>query len=218
MASGSGCAIAPAMTTNPEWQQLAIYAVAAALILFLLFRIPFVGRIFRGLFSIGLIAFAIFLLFQQAPYDPNLGRIASFLGLDGQQVSGREVRIAMAPDGHFWARATINGVERRLLVDSGATVTALSERTARLAGVEHSAGLMPITLQTANGAVRAETGTVDRLGLGAIEARNLKVVVSPSLGEVDILGMNFLSRLHSWRVEGRTLILVPPGAAASGGS
>ncbi len=200
------------ITTNPEWQQLAIYAVAGAVLLFVLFRIPYVGRLFRALFSVALLAFAIFLLFQQLPYDPNLGRVAGFLGLDGQEVTGGEVRIAMAADGHFWARVNVNGVERRMLVDSGATVTALSERTARLAGIESGASLMPIILRTANGAVRAETGTVERLGLGRIEARNLKVVISPSLGEIDILGMNFLSRLESWRVEGRTLILVPAGA------
>jgi aspartyl protease family protein len=206
------------LTANPEWQQLALYAFGAALVLFVLFRVPYVGRLLRALFSLALITFAIFLLFQQAPYDPNLGRVASFLGLDKQEVTGREVRIAMAPDGHFWAQATINGVERRMLVDSGATITALSERTARLASVEPDGSLTPIILRTANGSVPAETGTVERLGLGAIQARNLKVVVSPSLGEVDILGMNFLSRLQSWRVEGRTLILVPQGAGeASGG-
>lgn len=204
------------ISTDLEWQQLALYAFGAALVLFLLFRIPYVGRVLRALFSLALLTFAIFLLFQQAPYDPNLSRVASFLGLDRQEVSGREVRIQMAADGHFWALARINGVERRMLVDSGATITALSEETARLASVEHDASLTPIILRTANGSVRAETGTVERLGLGAIEARNLKVVVSPSLGEVDILGMNFLSRLQSWRVEGRTLILVPEGA--SGGA
>jgi len=200
------------ISTDLEWQQLALYVFGGALLLFLLFRIPYVGRILRALFSLALLTFAIFLLFQQAPYDPNLGRVASFLGLDRQEVTGREVRIQMAADGHFWARVRINGVERRMLVDSGATITALSEETARLASVEPGESLMPVILRTANGAVRAETGTVERLGLGGIEARNLKVVVSPSLGEVDILGMNFLSRLQSWRVEGRTLILVPEGA------
>ena len=197
------------VSANPEWQQLAVYAAGGALLLFLLFRIPYVGRIFRALFSLALLAFALFVLLQQAPFDPNLGRVAALLGLDRQEVSGGEVRIAMGPDGHFWARATINGVERRLLVDSGATVTALSERTARLAAVERGESLMPVVLRTANGAVRAETGTVERLALGRIEASNLKVVISPALGDVDILGMNFLSRLQSWRVEGRTLILVP---------
>jgi len=34
-------------------------------------------------------------------------------------------------------------------------------------------------------------------------------VVSPAFGETNVLGMNFLSRLASWRVEENTLILVP---------
>ena len=39
--------------------------------------------------------------------------------------------------------------------------------------------------------------------------RDLAVVVSPAFGDIDVLGMNFLSRLKSWRVEGQTLILTP---------
>ena len=35
------------------------------------------------------------------------------------------------------------------------------------------------------------------------------VVSAPGLSDLDVLGMNFLSKLESWRVEGRTLILVP---------
>lgn len=197
------------ISINPEWQQLAIYAGVAALLLILLFNLPCVGRFFRSLFSFGVLAFCLFLLFQQAPFDPSLARLAAGLGLDTQQVRGDEVRIRMARDGHFWVRATINGVERRMLVDSGATVTALSAETAALAAVDRDANLLPIVMRTASGTVRAEAGTVDRLGLGGIEARNLKVVISPALRNIDILGMNFLSRLAAWRVEGRTLILVP---------
>ena len=40
-------------------------------------------------------------------------------------------------------------------------------------------------------------------------ARDLDVVVSPAIGNVNVLGMNFLSRLDSWRVEDDVLILVP---------
>lgn len=197
------------ISANPEWQQLAIYAVGAAIILIILFNIPFVGRIFRALFSVGMLALCLFFLFQQAPFDPTLSRIKSQLGLDDQRVTGRDVRITMSPDGHFWARVSINGVQRRMLIDSGATISAISEKTAAEADVEKGAGLMPVILQTANGAVRAETGSIDRLTVGTIEARNLKTVISPALGPIDILGMNFLSQLASWRVEGRTLIMVP---------
>lgn len=201
------------ITTNPEWQQLALYAVGAALLLILLFNLPYVGRVLRSLFSFALLAFCLFVLFQQAPFDPNLARLTTSLGLDSQSVVGNEVRIRMARDGHFWAQASVNGVERRMLVDSGATVTALSQTTADLASVERGAGLLPVIMRTANGTVQAETGTLERLGLGSIEARNLDVVVSPALENVDVLGMNFLSQLASWRVENQVLILVPKTAA-----
>jgi aspartyl protease family protein len=203
----------------PEWQHLAIYAVAAALIVMLVQRIPVIGRVIRFLFSFALIAFLIFVLLQQAPYQPELARLTSKLGLDDQQVSGKELKVRMASDGHFWVLATVNGVERRMLIDSGATVTALSPQTIRDARIDTGTGFAPVVLRTANGAAPAETGTIDELRVGNIVARNLKVVTSPGLGNLDVLGMNFLSKLDSWRVEGRTLILVPhhpqPDATAS---
>ena len=57
-------------------------------------------------------------------------RVSQTLGIDDQQVAGDTVRIRMASDGHFWARVDLNGVERRMLVDSGATITAVSDATA----------------------------------------------------------------------------------------
>lgn len=197
------------ITTAPEWQQLALYAGGAALLLIALFNLPYVGRVLRSLFSFALFAFCLFLLFQQAPFEPSLARLTDRLGLNGQEVSGNEVRIRMSPDGHFWAQAQINGVTRRMLIDSGATVTTLSEQTAQLASIEQGSNLVPIVMQTANGVVPAQTGTIERLVLGAIEASDLKVAISPAIGNFDVLGMNFLSQLASWRVEGRTLILTP---------
>jgi len=121
----------------------------------------------------------------------------------------------MAPDGHFWVVASINGVQRRMLIDSGATVTAISPQTAREAKIEVGTGLSPVVLRTANGAAAAQTGAIDELKVGNIVARNLRIVTSPGLGGLDVLGMNFLSKLESWRVEGRTLVLVPHHPQAS---
>lgn len=194
---------------NPQWQQLAIYAVAVALIIMLLQRIPVVGRIVRFVMSLALLAFLIFVLLQQAPYQPELSRLTSSLGLDDQKVSGKELHVHMAPDGHFWVIASINGVKRRMLIDSGATVTAISQQTASEAGVGTGTGLTPVMLHTANGVETARTGSIDELRVGNIVARNLKVVTAPGLGGLDVLGMNFLSKLESWRVEGQMLILVP---------
>jgi aspartyl protease family protein len=196
-------------TISSEWQQLAIYAVGAALLIILLQRIPYVGRFIRFLFSFGLLAFLIFILLQQAPYQPELSRLTSSLGLDNQKVSGKELKVQMSPDGHFWVVASINGVKARMLIDSGATVTALSNQTARAAEVETGTGLTPVMLRTANGMAPARTGSIDELKVGNIVARNLRIVTAPGLGTLDVLGMNFLSKLDSWRVQGGTLILVP---------
>ena len=139
------------------------------------------------------------------------------LGIDDQQVEGETVRIRMAPDGHFWARVTINGVERRMLIDSGATITAISDRTAAAADVGEGSGL-PVMIETANGTVAARRGNIQRLAIGPLATEDLGVVVSASFGELDVLGMNFLSRLHSWRVENKTLILEPRRESADEGS
>lgn len=196
-------------STYPQWQHLALYAVAAAVIIMLLQRIPYVGRVVRFAISLSLMAFLIFILLQQAPYQPELARLTGKLGLDDQQVSGEEVRVKLASDGHFWVRASVNGVQRRMLIDSGATITAISEATAEAAGVDAHSGLTPVVLRTANGVAPARTGAIDELRVGNILARNLRVVTAPGLGGLDVLGMNFLSKLESWRVEGDTLILVP---------
>jgi aspartyl protease family protein len=198
------------LSIDSHWTQLAIYAVGAAVLLTLLFKIPRIGGVIRGLFSLALLAVVLAGLMQQAPYSPALAPLASRLGLDRQQVDGQEVRIRMSPDGHFWAQVQINGVPRRMLIDSGATITALSESTGRLAKVSPDPAVLPVMLRTANGVTPAKTVSIDALSVGAIQARGLKAVVAPGLGEVDVLGMNFLSQLASWRVEGRTLILVPP--------
>lgn len=197
------------LNTAPEWQHLALYAVGIALVIMLLQRIPYVGRVVRFLFSLALMAFLVFVLLQQAPFNPSLSRFTEALGLDDQQVVGRELRVRISPDGHFWVNATINGVERRMLIDSGATITAISESTARAAGVDAGTGLAPVVLRTANGVAPARTGSIDELRVGNIVARNLKIVTSPGLGGIDVIGMNFLSQLQGWRVEERTLILVP---------
>jgi len=45
--------------------------------------------------------------------------------------------------------------------------------------------------------------------VGNIAARHLDAVVAPGLGDTSVLGMNFLTRLKSWRVDGKVMILIP---------
>jgi aspartyl protease family protein len=188
-----------------------LFILLAGLVLigFLVRRVPVLATALRVASWIVLIVLAGLAIDQRERFDPYLGQVMRALKLEEQTVSGDEVRVRMAPDGHFWIRATIGGVERRMLVDSGATVTALSSATADAAGLKVRDEAFPILLRTANGTIPARTAEVAELRFGTIVARQLPVVVSPAFGDTDVLGMNFLSRLKSWRVEGRTLILVP---------
>ena len=83
----------------PEWQHLAVLAVGVALILMLLQRIPYVGRFVRFAFSLGLFAFLIFIVLQQAPYQPELSRITDKLGLDDQRVRAGSCASRFRPTG-----------------------------------------------------------------------------------------------------------------------
>ncbi len=198
----------PAITQD----QMILFAVVAGAfaLLAVLRRIPVIGTIVSVASWIALAGALAVLLGQREKFDPVVGQIAAMLNLsDDQKVVGEVTRVPMSRDGHFWVRATINGVERRMLVDSGATVTALSQATAAAAGIDAKPSPFPMLIRTANGTISAETGDLQELRMGNIVARDLAVVVSPAFGNADILGMNFLSRLKSWRVEGRTLILVP---------
>ena len=130
------------------------------------------------------------------------------LGERGQTV-GDTLRVPMAPDGHFWVRARVDGEEMRFLIDSGATTTAMSAAAADQAGLEVERSGLPVVISTANGMVEARRARIGRLSMGPILSKDLTAVVSPAFGDINVLGMNFLSSLESWRVEGRTLVLEP---------
>lgn len=156
--------------------------------------------------------FLIALLILAASRDtlgPTWTRFRAWFGDDEQRVSGGAVRLRMAPDGHFWATVSINGVQRRVLIDTGATTTSLSLDTAQAAGLDVDQSPFPVQVGTANGVIMARTSSVARLELGPIVASDLRVVVAEQFGGLDVLGMNFLSRLRSWRVENGMLILQP---------
>ena len=123
-----------------------------------------------------------------------------------EEAAPGEIRIRQASDGHFWVDAELNGQTVRFLIDSGATTTSISRAAADRAGIEPSAGFGTM-VQTANGIVMVQRGRATSLKVGDIERRDVAVHISDGFGETNVIGMNFLSSLRSWSVEGRTLVL-----------
>ena len=120
---------------------------------------------------------------------------------------GRVVRIAQSDDGHYWATGTVNGRDVRFLIDSGATITAISTDMARAAGLNIENVGPGVMLHTANGSIIAQRSSAASIAIGNIQLNDLALVVSDAFGQTNVLGMNFLSRLKSWRVEAGEMIL-----------
>lgn len=131
-------------------------------------------------------------------------------GSNEQQVVGQTLRLRQSLDGHYWADAEVNGTPVRFLIDSGATTTAMTLKTAQAANIDIDEGGFPIYLNTANGTVEAQRGTIQSLQVGPMMAMDFPVVVAEAFGDANVLGMNFLSSMKSWRVEGMEMILEPP--------
>lgn len=167
------------------------------------------GRLVSTLGTLFLVGILVTVVLQLSRFDSRLDFAVPEIGLPEQVVEGGETRVPMAPDGHFWLQAELNGEPASFLVDTGATLTAVSGGLAERAGLEPRQGGIPIRIQTANGGMAADLATIDELRFGNVSARGLDAVIAPSLGETNVVGMNLLSRLGSWRVEDNVLILVP---------
>jgi aspartyl protease family protein len=170
---------------------------------------PSLGRLMRGGSTVVLGGILVAVVFQLSRFDPRFDIAIPEIGLPEQTVEGGETHIPLAPDGHFWVRAEVNGVPARFLVDTGATLTTLNADTAELAGLKEREGGIPVMLQTANGSVAAKIGTIEELSFGSVTARGLDAAIAPNIGPTNVLGMNLLSRLRSWRVENNVMILQP---------
>ena len=169
----------------------------------------FPGRLLSTGSTLVLCGVLVLIVLQLARLDPRFDVAMSDIGLPEQSVVGGETRVALSPDGHYWLNAEVNGVPARFLVDTGATLTAISASTAEAAGLEERTDRLPVMMTTANGTIRVGTTTVDELRFGNVAAFGLDAVIAPNIGETNVIGMNLLSRLAQWRVEEGTPILVP---------
>lgn len=186
-----------------------VYIVMALMLVFgslMARREPFARALTMALAWIAIFAGG-FVLFT---FRDDLGYVAQRLRAEatGEPVKeGREIRIPMALDGHFWVDARVNGKRVRFLVDSGATMTTIGRKTAARVGVPVSSTRNQI-VRTGNGFIRVATGSAGTLDVGDIERQNLAVHIADD-EDLNVLGMNFLSSLQRWGVEGRWLVLVP---------
>jgi aspartyl protease family protein len=133
---------------------------------------------------------------------PALAAVLAFLLL----MSATELK--QGDNGHFAAEATINGTDIRVLVDTGATDVALSYEDATEVGL-HPANLdYDVPVATANGMTKAAQVVLDKVDIDGVRVENVNGLVLPE-GALHgtLLGMSFLGRLSSFKIEDGVLYL-----------
>ena len=104
----------------------------------------------------------------------------------------RTVTLARGLDGHYRAEALINGHKVNVLVDTGATGVAVSERVANRLGLPRRGA---VRTATANGDSVAYMTRLESVKLGGVEAHDVAALIAPGLAGDVLLGMSFLSRM-----------------------
>lgn len=121
----------------------------------------------------------------------------------------RSVTLNASRNGHFYARAYINGRAIAVMVDTGATQIALTYEDAERLGLRpHSSDYTQRT-RTANGIGRAAPIKLDSVRIGDVEVQDLNgSIAEEGRLHVTLLGMEFIRKLRRFEVRGRELVLV----------
>jgi aspartyl protease family protein len=141
-------------------------------------------------------------------------RVAGELAPPGQTVTvegaggERAVRVRRRPDGHFIARAEVNGANLGMLVDTGASSVVLKPADAEKAGINTRSLTYTVPVQTANGTTYAASVRLRSISVGAIRLTDVEALVAkPGTLRESLLGMTFLRRLRSYEFSGDFLTL-----------
>lgn len=120
-------------------------------------------------------------------------------------VSGvADQRITRSFDGHFYVTADVNGVPIRFMIDTGASMVALSPEDADRANVSLD-GRVGVA-RTAGGDVEMTQTRIDSITVGGLTARAVRGAVVEELDQ-SLLGQSFLSQLQSVEISGDTMTL-----------
>jgi aspartyl protease family protein len=122
--------------------------------------------------------------------------------------NGSVVEIDAERNGHFHAQADINGRPVEVMIDTGATMVALSYEDAERAGLLLNDKDFTRSASTANGIARVAPVTLDRVSIGDITVRDVPAAVAErGRLKTSLLGMSFLSRLSRFDMRSGRLVL-----------
>lgn len=132
----------------------------------------------------------------------------SIQGSNEAQIStpGEEI-LSRSTNGHFYVDAGVDNRPVRFLVDTGASVVALTADDARKAGIGWDRSQLRHIGSGASGPVNGIPVRLSKVSVGAITATNVEAVVIPEGLDVSLLGQSFLSEVDSVTIKGDKMVL-----------
>ncbi len=118
-----------------------------------------------------------------------------------------ETVLERSADGHFYADVMINGAPIRALVDTGASIIALSKEDAQRAGLAFSPEEFTGTAQTAGGVTAVKPIILDRVVMGPLEANRVEAAIINEGLDQTLLGQSWLKRVGTVTIEGDRMVL-----------
>jgi aspartyl protease family protein len=119
-----------------------------------------------------------------------------------------EIKIRRRLDGHFTARADVNGEPISMIVDTGASTIVLRPEDAAKVGIDVKGLTYSVPVITANGRTKAAKVRLKEVAIGPLDRQNVDALVAqPGALTESLLGMSFLSRLRSYEFSGDFLTL-----------
>lgn len=123
--------------------------------------------------------------------------------------TGVTTQVVKGPDGHYWAEAKIDGRAVRVLVDTGASVVALTRADARRLGVDPASEAFTGHVQTASGVVRAAPVRLKTISVAGVRVDDVEALVVEEGLAYSLLGMSYLGRLSAFEATPTGLTLRP---------
>ncbi len=106
--------------------------------------------------------------------------------------NSESVVLNRGPDGHYRTEALINGMKVKVLVDTGATGVAISQKIADKLNLK---SFNAVRTNTANGDSVGYMVRLESVKIGGVSASNVAAMIAPGLDGDVLLGMSFLGRM-----------------------
>jgi aspartyl protease family protein len=117
------------------------------------------------------------------------------------------VALARGENGHFFAQGDVDGAPVRFMVDTGASVIALTAEDAQKLGQTWYPNELQMVGRGVNGDVIGKPIMLARVRIGDMEVTNVRAIIVPEGLDVSLLGQSFLSKIPNVNISGDRMTL-----------